>query len=64
MRDLSNEVLVEFWRVGNAVKVSAVDPVTMKEVCIQGSVHADEEVLRRAAVRKLRYVLRRNVDQP
>lgn len=51
--------LIEFYRVGNLVKVSAVDPVTMTEVCIQGSARAEERHLRDAAIRKLQYVLRR-----
>ncbi len=64
MHDLPAEVLLEFRRVGNAVKVSAVDPVTKTEVCIQGGAHADEYALRQAAIRKLQYVLRRRADPP
>ena len=51
------EVLFEFSAIGNSVKVSAVDPLTMREVSIFGPVTAGEEALKRAALNKLRYVL-------
>ncbi len=56
--DSSGDVLLEFQWVGNLVKVSAVDPVTATEVSIQGPASTEEWCLRRAAVQKLRYVLR------
>jgi hypothetical protein len=49
--------LVEFQAIGNAVKVTALDPVTLVEVSIQGPVSASEDELSRLAVRKLEYVL-------
>lgn len=52
----SREILFEFSAVGNAVKVSAVDPISMREVSIIGPVTAGEEALKRAALQKLRYV--------
>ncbi|MEQ9042626.1 MAG: hypothetical protein RLO23_02275 [Alphaproteobacteria bacterium] len=51
------EVLIEIQRVGNAVKVTAMDPVTLTEVTIAGSPHDGEETLIRTAVQKLVYVL-------
>lgn len=59
----TGSVLIELYRVGNAVKVSAVDPVTMTEVCVQGTSNMHEYYLRQAAVRKLRHVLRRKAQQ-
>ena len=53
------EVLIEIMQVGNAVKVSAVDPATGVEVSIVGSPSAGEETLKRNAVNKLNYVLHR-----
>lgn len=53
------EVLFEFYQVGNAVKVSAVDPETMTEVSIVGAPTMTEDMLKRAALRKLDYVLAR-----
>ncbi len=57
------EVLFEFHRVGNAVRVSAIDPVTGTEVTIQGPANAGETTLRRTAVTKLRYVLSKKAQQ-
>ncbi len=54
------EVIIEFHRVGNAVKVSAVDPVSKVEVSIVGPPDAGEETLKRTAIRKLEYVLDKN----
>ncbi|MCE2509905.1 MAG: hypothetical protein J4G10_02840 [Alphaproteobacteria bacterium] len=51
------EVLIEIQRVGNAVKVRAMDPVTLTEITIVGSPHDTEETLTRTAVQKLVYVL-------
>ncbi len=52
-----NEVIIEFLRVGNSVKVSAVDPESRIEVSIVGAPGAGEETLKRTAIRKLEYVL-------
>ena len=57
--DSLDEVLLEFTRIGNVVKVCAVDPRTRTEVVIQGPISAGEEALRRTAINKLRYVIRR-----
>ncbi len=53
------EVLLEFHRIGNAVKVTAMDPETMVEVSIVGPPDAGEEQLTRTALRKLEYVLKK-----
>ena len=59
------EALLEFCRIGNVVKVTAVDPVSLVEVCIVGDPGAGETALAHAAVRKLRYVLgRRRTASP
>jgi len=52
-------VLIEFHHVGNAVKVTAVDPKSLLEVTIVGDPAAGEAALTRAVVNKLRYVLAR-----
>ena len=51
------EYLVEFQRVGNAIKVSALDPVTNIEVSIVGDPAASQDELSRVAVQKLEYML-------
>lgn len=54
-----NRVLLEFQRVGNVVKVTAVDPASLVEASIVGDPAAGEQALATAAIRKLRYVLGR-----
>jgi len=51
------DVLLEFSRIGNICRVSAIDPVTNTEVVIQGPVSAGRAALARTAVAKLNYVL-------
>ena len=58
-RRSEKEVLLEFHHVGNAVKVTAMDPETMVEVSIVGDPGAGEEELTRIAIRKLEYVLKK-----
>jgi len=57
------EVLFEIRQVGNAVKVSAIDPITNTEVCIVGSVHASPYTLKTNAIRKLEAVIKRNQER-
>ncbi|MFQ5533969.1 MAG: hypothetical protein ACE5EM_03995 [Sphingomonadales bacterium] len=54
--------LIEFRRIGNATKVSAVDPETGTEVSIVGPTSAGQETLSRNAINKLKYVLAKNGD--
>jgi len=56
----SKDILIEIQQIGNAVKVAAIDPETLIEVSIVGSPSAGEEALKRAAARKLAYVLGKN----
>lgn len=52
-----NDYLIEFRQIGASVKVSAIDPVSHREVSIVGPRSATEAQLIAAAVAKLRYVL-------
>jgi len=58
------EFLIEYHVVGQSVKVSAVDPVTLTEVSIVGPVTAGRTELKRNAVRKLKYVLAKDTGKP
>jgi hypothetical protein len=53
------EVIIEFYRVGAFVKVSAVDTATYTEVSIVGDPACSEATLKRAVLQKLEYVLER-----
>ncbi|HZD26403.1 MAG TPA: hypothetical protein VE631_09105 [Alphaproteobacteria bacterium] len=57
------EYLLEFLPAGQAVKVSAIDPVSGIEVSIVGPASAGEAALGRAAVNKLKYVLRKRAGE-
>ena len=49
----SREVLIEFQQIGNAVRVTAVDPETLTEVTIKGPPSAGQEMLKSNALNKL-----------
>ena len=59
-----SEVLFEFVELGRYVKVTALDPISMVEVAIVGDRNYKREMLKRAALQKLRYVLNRGDYQP
>ncbi len=61
--DQRRSYLVEFQTIGNAVKVSAIDPATLVEVSIVGPVTASEAVLSQVVARKLEYVLKKRSEQ-
>jgi hypothetical protein len=53
------EVYFEFVKVGNAVKVTAIDSVTAIEVSVMGPANAAQSDLERVALRKLEARLKR-----
>ena len=53
------EVIIEFMPVGNIVKVSAMDTASLTEIVIQGPASAGEDILKRNAMRRLEYVLKK-----
>ena len=53
------EVIVEFFPVGGLVKVTAMDTLTLTEISVQGPRSAGEEALKRNAIKRLEYVLRK-----
>ncbi len=53
------EIIIEFFPVGNYVRVAAMDTQTLTEISIQGPKSASEEILKRNAVKRLEYVLRK-----
>lgn len=54
--------LIEFIRIGNSVKVSAIDPQTGTEASTIGPASASETQLAKAAIAKLRYVMAKQKD--
>ena len=53
------EVYFEFVKVGNAVKVTAIDSLTAVEVSVMGPANAAQSDLERVALRKLKARLER-----
>lgn len=53
------EVIIELQPVGNIVKVSAMDTKTLTEVIIQGPATSPKELLKRNALKRLEYVLKK-----
>lgn len=51
------DAIIEFRRVGAALKVIAVDPATGMEVSVIGDPRVSQQELARLAVQKLRYRL-------
>jgi len=61
MKDLlkGREIIIEFYPVGKFVKVSAMDTKTLTEVSTQGPANAGEDILKRNALMRLEYVLKK-----
>lgn len=55
----NREIIIEFHPVGALVKVSAMDTQTLTEVSIQGPANSPEELLKRNALKRLEYVLKK-----
>ncbi|MFN3701335.1 MAG: DUF6898 family protein [Alphaproteobacteria bacterium] len=53
------EIILEFHTIGQIVKVSAMDTKTLTEISIQGPTSAGEETLKRNALLRLEYVLKK-----
>jgi hypothetical protein len=51
------EVLFEFYREGNSVRVCALDPDSNVEITMVGAARYSESVLKNMAIRKLKYVI-------
>ncbi len=55
----NREVIIEYAKIGQIVKVSAMDSATLTEISIQGPASAGEETLKRNAIKRLEYVLKK-----
>ena len=53
------EIIVEFYPIGQFMKVSAMDVQSLTEVSIQGPVAAPEQTLKNNALKRLEYVLKK-----
>ena len=55
----NREVIIEFFPVGQFIKVSAMDVKTLIEISIQGPSSTPEAILKRNALKRLEYVLKK-----
>lgn len=55
------EILFEFRVIGKFVRVSAIDTRSNTEVSMVGDPQVGQEYLKRTAVKKLRYVIAKNM---
>ncbi|MGH1403340.1 MAG: DUF6898 family protein [Alphaproteobacteria bacterium] len=54
------EIIIEFHApIGNFVKISAMDTQSLTEVSVQGPANAQQNILKRNALKRLEYVLRK-----
>jgi len=58
--DSEDGYIVEYIVIGNSVKATAFDPVTLREVSVVGAREMPRQNLGHLAVRKLLYVLKKN----
>ncbi|WNJ98562.1 hypothetical protein L2D14_11850 [Thalassospiraceae bacterium LMO-JJ14] len=58
-----HEVLFEFHRVGSYIRVVAVDPRSNVEITMVGDPQVGEAALKRAAIRKLKYVIAKKFNE-
>jgi hypothetical protein len=56
--------IIEFYQLGNSVKVTAMDPRTLTEVTIIGVPGLSRDLLAKNAVRKLEYVMAKGAAKP
>ena len=55
----NREIIIEFYPVGQVVRVCAMDTKSLTEISIQGPANAGETVLKRNALKRLEYVLKK-----
>ena len=53
------EIIIEFFPIGSVIRVAAMDALTLTEITIQGPTATSEETLKRNALKRLEYVLRK-----
>lgn len=57
---MSSEILIEFVPIGNFVKVTAIDPVTLIEVSIISDRNYPKELMKQNAIKKLKWKIEKS----
>jgi hypothetical protein len=55
----NREIIIEFFPIGTFVKVTAMDVKTLTEISIQGPATAPENMLKRNALKRLEFVMKK-----
>jgi hypothetical protein len=58
-RQRENQIIFEITRLGDYVKVSAIDPMTSIEVSVMGPAKGSLEAVKQVALQKLRRAIER-----
>lgn len=58
----NTEYLIEYTTIGNAVKVTAVDPNTGMEASTIAPSYMSRQLMAQAAIRKLEYLMRKKAE--
>ncbi len=53
------EIIIELYPIGNLMKISAMDIETLTEISVQGPKNTPQEILKRNALKRLEYVLKK-----
>ena len=62
MTDENEGYIVEFVSIGRSIKITAIDPVTLREASVIGAQGVPRKQLAELAIRKLNYVLNKRKD--
>lgn len=62
-QDNEGGYIVEYVTLGSSVKVTAVDPVSLREVSIIGPTSATHKDLADLAIRKLKYMQHKGAEE-
>lgn len=57
--DNNGSYIVEYIAIGNSVKATAFDPITLKEVSVIGSTNTPKKLIGQLAVKKLIYMIKK-----
>ena len=60
---MEDEVLFEYIRQGNSVKVTAIEPLTKTEAVVIVPANLTEEQMQARAMQKLLYVLKKKAEE-
>ena len=60
---MQDEVLFEYIRQGNSVKVTAIEPLTKTEAVVIVPANLTEEQMQARAMQKLLYVLKKKAEE-